>query len=422
MGESNPYSGNRVQLTSEQKKAAEELTKTYASYSPTQLQQEYQNVFKVSVNVDSAQSRAAAIARLASYNSSGGYTNPLPGFSNEAVRIASALLGADDDGDVVETRELLSKVAAAAAAKGPMYVPGPNMTPNMMQQSALDHEILASGMATQASRAQACDAFSVYNPAEARFDPASVDKKRLQCANDTYGQCAPVSGGQLYPFSCEPTFEQCLAGNAEACSILTSQLEAGVDLDAVRKLHDATTPKITAKSGDALHVLKAIDSIWGHQSSLTQPGHETEYDILVISLIMDSAELKKMQKEHQGPGSFDQKNRLLVDKVWDNVQVPIIKFLNSAKRNPATFNSNMRDLLNAEAIYQSLMQQTNEQLQKGLFDLADSTDLMSRWLYINNYVADNKVHLNKHEQIALLLGIYLMKRFLFQSLEGISFV
>lgn len=417
-----PYSANAV-ATRAQKQTANELVPALTAMSAVQLQYKQQQMYGaiiIPVSDDDGRSKAVAAARIA-LDQATGYKRIPGSMSNKSVDMAKALLGVDNGADVATTRILLSKVAEAAAAKGPLYVPNSDMTPQEVGGAQRDMAILQSELQTQASRGQTCDQYSVYNPSAQRYAPADVEAKRLACANETNGMCAPVSGGSLYPFACAPTFEQCIAGNAAACSIISKQVGSGVDIEAIKKLHGATVPNITAKPGDALEVLNALDRMWGYKSSLTKEGHETEYDILVVAQLMDTAELKDKQSGHDGPGTFDMKNRLLVDKVWAAVEVPLIKTINRARGNPATFNDSIAGLLDADDAYRWALKLTPAQLQKQVLDLADSTDLMAKWLFLNGYVIEGVVKISKWDQIALVIGIYLMKRFLFGGISGSAY-
>jgi hypothetical protein len=410
---SGAYGGRNVQPTADQKKAIKEKAKQILKnlkdkkdkgIQLVRLQEEVlgQTLFSLkNYELDSPKA-AVAIAQAQVLN----LKKEIPGFSNGAVAVMAKLVGAERP-TIAEARDLLSKVAEAEAKKGGVMV---DHNKALADGSLKAAQILESAMLTYDTRRDQCDAFSAYNPALMRFSPAEVESKRLECGANNDGTCVAQGGGGLYPFACTPSFEACMAGDAEACSVVAQQLKAGSVEDL--KNADGSFPKTKIKPGsDADKLLKAWDKVWGHQSPLTNPNAQFAYDMLIVAMLMDLETFRDEKKNSVARygQTFDAHNREPTDRIWNQVQVPIIKMINRANKNPSTYENNVKKMLgNKYALYVNM---EPAELEAKMFQLRDSTDLMAMWLAnpLFNYVVKDTVKLSQMETAVFLMGIDLMK-------------
>lgn len=335
-------------------------------------------------------------------------TKQLPQLSNGAVATMANLLGAQRP-SIMDMRELLTEVAKAEAKKGPISV---DLKKGMSDGATKTAAILESAMFTYNTRRDQCDAFSVYNPILQKASPAEVETKRLECGANTDGTCTAQSGKGLYPFACVPSFEACMAGDAEACAVVATQLKAGTVEEL--KEADASLPKTVLKAdSDGAKLLEAWNKIWGKNSPYALETTQMAYDMLIVSLLMDLDTFKTEKKEAmQRYGvPFEAHNRKLVDIIWRDVQVPIIKMINNAEKDPSSYRSAI-DRMIGQRKYAAYVNANASQLEALMFQLRDSTDLMKRWLGHPSfkYVVGDEVNLTDKETVVFLLGIYLIKK------------
>jgi hypothetical protein len=406
-----PFSGNNPKPTKEQvDKVAAEAKKILKDYPPEKekelLQLQIKELGEVRYDFKTKEDRAKlayliAKKRILGINDSKNMPKTI--WSNKSVATIATLLNAVQ-GTTADTRRVMDSVIDATAKKGEFFLDKTKLgkTTNAFSNA----EVLRSAMNTHENRQNTCDAYSVYNPAQTVLAPADVNAKRLACGSNTDGACVPKDGGKLYPFACVPTFEACMAGDAEACSVISQQYQAG-SIEELRKDNNSF-PKVTIKPGStAEKLLEAWNDVWGHKSLYSKPENKHAYDMLLVGLLMDKVGFDKLKAE---PGeSFDLRHQKLSDRVWLAVQVPIIKMINRARVDPMSYDKTIRTFL-PHGKYETYADLKPVTLEAKMIQLRDSTDMMKLWLEHVKYTSGDDVKLDQFKAAVFLMGVDLIRQ------------
>lgn len=316
-----------------------------------------------------------------------------------------------------DLRQTLNKVLIAAGEEGyktgqKFYVKDPDFTDAQRKDVTAALQIIQSDLATGPKQRADCDAYSVYNPYEAQYNPQGVKTKMLQCNNDTYGQCR-AKPGENHPFTCAPTFEECMSGaqgNHGACQLVASQMETG-EYEQLKKLNAALKINVTFK-GNEKEMINAMRDVWVKKYDNGSQNGLAEYTMLIMATMLDKEAFEMLRKEHNGGRSVDAIATAMASKVWERVQVPIIRMVREGNTNPAKLHQMVKQLGILD-MYEELGKAQDATLHSLMLELSKSTELMRDWLALSGYVEDSQVKLDAWHARAFMLGLHMIKYVLF---------